>query len=54
MINITAQMLDALIAVEPVLANMDAMLRRKHPGLSTMPELILVRAVLARFSGEDA
>jgi hypothetical protein len=54
MISPTSQMHDALLAAEHVLADMDAMLKRKHPGLATMPELVLVRAVLARYAGEGA
>lgn len=48
-----AQMHDALIAAERVLSDLDAMLRRRHPTLPMLPELMEVRLVMARFVGED-
>ena len=53
MIPVTAQMHDALLAAERVLTDLDAMLRRRHPTLPMLPELLEVRLVMARFVGED-
>jgi len=49
-----AQMHAALTAAERVLADMDTLLKSKHPGLTTMPELVLVRSALAKFAGDGA
>lgn len=53
MISMTAQMHDALLAAERVLTEVDALLRRRHPTLPMLPELMEVRLVLARFVGDD-
>lgn len=53
MISMTAQMHDALLAAERVLAEVDALLRRRHPTLPMLPELMEVRLALARFVGDD-
>ena len=53
MMPMIAQMHDALLAAELVLSDLDAMLRKRHPTLPTLPELVQVRLVLARFIGED-
>ena len=47
------QMHDALLAAERVLSDLDCMLRKRHPTLPMLPELLEVRLVLARFVGED-
>jgi len=48
-----AKMHDALIAAERVLSDVDALLRRRHPTLPMLPELIEVRLVLSEFVGAD-
>lgn len=50
---VTAEMHDALLAAERVLSDVDALMRRRHPTLPMLPELLEVRLVLARFEGED-
>lgn len=53
MTPITAQMHDALVGAERVLTDLDALLRRRHPIMPMLPELLEVRLVLAQFVGED-
>ena len=53
MTPIASQMHDALVGAERVLTDLDAMLRKRHPTLPMLPELLEVRLVLARFVGED-
>lgn len=51
--SLTSQMHDALLASERVLSDLDALLRRRHPTLPMLPELLEVRLVLARFVGAE-
>ena len=53
MTPIASQMHDALVGAERVLTEVDALLRRRHPTLPMLPELMEVRLVLARFVGDD-
>lgn len=48
MVNTNDAMLAALKDAEPVLADLDALLKKRHPGFTGLPELVTVRAAIAR------
>jgi hypothetical protein len=48
MVSTNDAMLAALKDAEPVLADLDALLKKRHPGFTGLSELVTVRAAIAR------